>query len=466
MPEKLQTGSLMSSLEKGVRNPAVRLNGVCKEYHLYDSLFEQAIDVLGLSWICFWLPIRYRTFVAIDGIDLEVGHGERVGIVGRNGAGKTTLLKLITGNFSATAGRIETDGDVQALMQTGLGFHGEFTGYENIKSSLIYNGLTGDELADAVEDIIEFCELGDFLYQPVKTYSLGMRTLLQFAAATAIKPDILIIDEVLGAGDAYFAGKSAARMKRLTLSGCTLLLASHSIQQVIQFCERAVWIEKGKAVMDGQVLKVVRAYEDFTKKLEYEEKVRRLHGKCTGVLRDKDLQNRLLGSSLSLIENEQAVKPEISTEGLVRWQGEGGLKIDSIRILNKDGFVGRKIEVGHRAEIEFTVRADYAGTYPVIAVIVIYSIEDKLVTRHISDKLVLELRVGETVDFRIRFDEILFGPGHYYFSSAIYRHLDMTKQNEAAYYDLLNRAVEFEVIAKDPGYVDLVKQPGFWDLRH
>lgn len=217
--------------------------------------------------------------------------------------------------------------------------------------------------------------------------------------------------------------------------------------------------------MDDKVLKVVRAYEDFTKKLEYEEKVRRQHGKYSGVLSDTAFQNHLLGRTLARAESEKMVKAEISTKGLVRWQGEGGLKIDSIRILNKEGFVSRKIEVGQPAKIEFTVRADYPGTYPTILVIVIYSIEDKLVTRHISDKSVLKFNAGQTVVFTIMFDEILFGPGHYYFSSAIYRHLDMTKQNEAAYYDLLNRAIEFEVIAGDSTYVDLVKQPGSWDLR-
>jgi lipopolysaccharide transport system ATP-binding protein len=456
----------MPASQEDESKPAVILRGIRKEYRLYDSLADQAIDVLGLSPLRFWRSPTYRNFMALDGIDLDISQGERVGIVGRNGAGKTTLLKLITGNFAPSDGHIELNGDIQAIMKTGLGFHGEFSGYENIKSSLIYNGLEGKELESAIQDIIEFCELGDFIDQPVKIYSLGMRTRLQFAAATAIKPDILIIDEVLGAGDAYFAGKSAARMKRLTMSGCTLLLVSHSIQQILQFCERAVWIERGKILMDDEALKVIRTYENFAKKLEYEEKDRRQQGLSSGVLNDMAFQNQLIKSTLSQTNKNRDINPEISTEGLDRWQGEGGLKIDKIRMLNKTGIVTRIIEVGHPAEIEFTVSAEKNGAYPVICVLVIYSIEDKLITRHISEKSILKVKKGEEVIFKIRFDEVLFGPGHYYFSSAIYSKLNMENQSDAAYYDLLNRAIEFEVSAEDHTFIDLVKQPGSWDVRY
>ena len=149
------------------------------------------------------------------------------------------------------------DGAVQALMATGVGFHSDFTGAENIRASLIYNGLSGAEIEAAFQDIVEFCELGEFLHQPVKTYSLGMRARLQFAAATAIKPDILIIDEVLGAGDAYFAIKSNERLKRLTSSGSTVLMVTHSMSYIIQLCSRAVWINSGRIVKDGEPRDVV-----------------------------------------------------------------------------------------------------------------------------------------------------------------------------------------------------------------
>ncbi|MGI8527815.1 MAG: ABC transporter ATP-binding protein, partial [Pseudolabrys sp.] len=242
---------------------AILLEGVRKEYKLYDSIGEQTLDVLGLSPLRFWRRPKFRIFPALDGIDLDIKRGERVGIIGRNGAGKTTLLKLITGNFAPTHGAVSVNGDVQALMSTGVGFHADFTGAENIRASLMYNGLPGAEIEAAFDDIVEFCELGDFLNQPVKTYSLGMRARLQFATATAIKPDILIVDEVLGAGDAYFSAKSMVRMQKLAQSGCTLLLVSHAMNQVLAFCDRAVWIDEGRVRTDGAVRKVVGEYEVY-----------------------------------------------------------------------------------------------------------------------------------------------------------------------------------------------------------
>ena len=254
--------------KSGTGRPAIRLSGIRKEYRLYNNLTDQVIDVLGLGWARFRRTSGYKVFAALNGIDMDVAHGERVGLIGRNGAGKTTLLKLVTGNFRPTAGEIEVNGEVQALMSSGLGFHGEFTGFENIRSSLTYNGLSGTDLEAAIEDVVDFCELGDFLHQPVKTYSLGMRARLQFATATAIKPDIVIIDEVLGAGDVYFSGKSNERIKRLTYSGATLLIVSHSMQQILQFANRVVWLDQGKIVAQGEPLEIVNQYEEYMHTLE------------------------------------------------------------------------------------------------------------------------------------------------------------------------------------------------------
>src|SRR5688572_23340088 len=174
--------------------PAVELVDVHKTYRLDRQPLRRL----------FGQPRPGATFDALRGVSLRVEKGGRLGIVGRNGAGKTTLLKLLTGNFAATRGSVTINGSVQALMQVGLGFHAEFTGYENARSALLYNGLSGAALEAALADVVEFCELGEFLHQPFSTYSLGMRLRLQFAAATAVRPDILIIDEIMVAGDAYF----------------------------------------------------------------------------------------------------------------------------------------------------------------------------------------------------------------------------------------------------------------------
>jgi len=252
---------------------AIKISDVGKMFKIYPNKFESLRDALDDSFrICRWLPLRkanYQEFWALRGISLDLKAGSRIGIIGRNGAGKSTLLKLITGNYSPTEGSIEVSGKIQALLESGAGFHPEFTGYENIKASLIYQGLTNLEIEEAIEDIASFTELGNFLQQPFKTYSMGMQARLTFATATAIKPNILIVDEVLGAGDAYFFGKSQERMQNLVeKSGASVLLVSHALDQITRFCTETIWIERGKVVKRGSPFEVVDSYMAFTQVLE------------------------------------------------------------------------------------------------------------------------------------------------------------------------------------------------------
>ena len=252
---------------------AIRLSNVGKMYKIFPEKIDGLLDGLNDSLgIYRWLPFRkanYKEFWALRGIFLDLKAGSRIGIIGRNGAGKSTLLKLITGNLAATEGTIEVNGQIQALLESGAGFHPEFTGYENIKASLTYQGLTNSEIEEAIVDIAYFTELGNFLQQPFKTYSTGMQARLTFATATAIKPKILIIDEILGAGDAYFFGKSQERMHQLVEeSGASVLLVSHALDQITRFCEEAIWIERGKVVKRGPSFEIVDSYIAFTQILE------------------------------------------------------------------------------------------------------------------------------------------------------------------------------------------------------
>lgn len=233
--------------------PAVRLEAVSKRFRLYGSPLRQMLGYLGLSM----RDVRQK--LALDSVSLTIGHGERVGVVGHNGSGKTTLLRLIIGHTRATSGRVRVDGKVQALMQTGYGFTDELTGLENIRNALVYNGLTARDVPDAEADIVEFVELGEFLQYPLKTYSLGMRARLEFATATAIRPEVLAIDEVLGAGDGYFVHKCAQRMREL-VTNTTLLLVSHSLDQIREYCSRVVWLEAGCLREDGPVETVLDRY--------------------------------------------------------------------------------------------------------------------------------------------------------------------------------------------------------------
>jgi lipopolysaccharide transport system ATP-binding protein len=247
---------------------AVRLVGVGKMYRLFASRLDNLLDALGLGGLAPWRPIRYREFWALRGIDLELYRGDRLGIIGRNGAGKSTVLKLITGSLAPTEGRVEVYGKVQALIDAGGGFHPEFTGYENIRAALTYQGLGPVAIREAEAEIAEFTELGDFLEQPLKTYSLGMQARLAFATATAIRPEILVIDEVLGAGDAYFFARSLERTRQLVESGASVLIVSHALDHIVRFCDTAIWLERGRIVKQGASLEVVKAYEQHVRLLE------------------------------------------------------------------------------------------------------------------------------------------------------------------------------------------------------
>jgi ABC-type polysaccharide/polyol phosphate transport system ATPase subunit len=260
--------------------PAIRLTGIGKRYTLYTSPVARACDALGLGWL---LPGRLkpaRHLWAVRNIHLTLPRGARIGIIGRNGAGKSTLMKLITGNVDPTEGEIEVNGEVQALLQAGTGMHPEFTGYQNIEASLTYQGLGAAAIRDAVADIEEFTELGGFLDQPFKTYSTGMQARLAFATATVAKPDILIVDELLGVGDGYFLSKSTERMRKLIEGGASVLLVSHSMEQILRFCDQAIWVDRGQIVQQGDALEVVKAYDHYLRLLDERRllaKNRRLH---------------------------------------------------------------------------------------------------------------------------------------------------------------------------------------------
>lgn len=240
---------------------ALKLNGLGKMYRLYRSPYGKLFDAFGIKKLMPWRKNYFQEFWSLRDINLEVHRGERLGIVGRNGAGKSTLLKLITRNIEPTEGNIHIDGRIQALMELGTAFHPEFTGRQNIIASLSYHGLSHMEIKKKEDEIIDFSELGDFIDQPVKIYSAGMYARLAFSTATSIEPDILIIDEVLGAGDAYFATKCLDRMRTLTESfGATVLFVSHDLGSVQQICDRAVWIDRGRLLADGSPENIVKMY--------------------------------------------------------------------------------------------------------------------------------------------------------------------------------------------------------------
>jgi ABC-2 type transport system ATP-binding protein/lipopolysaccharide transport system ATP-binding protein len=205
--------------------------------------------------------LRFEEFIALDKIDLVVRQGDILGIVGLNGSGKSTLLKIIAGIMRPTTGTLRRVGAVSPLIELGAGFDSDLTARENVFLNGAVLGFPRKRMLERYDQIIEFAELEEFQDVPIKNYSSGMKARLGFSIATTIEPEILIVDEILGVGDFRFRKKSEQRIRSLMEGGTTVLIVSHSIEQIKKLCSRAIWLEKGKKLMDGETLEVCAAYE-------------------------------------------------------------------------------------------------------------------------------------------------------------------------------------------------------------
>jgi len=240
---------------------AIRLEGVSVRYavpkEVVASIKEYAIRRLAGR-------IEANEFLALRAVDLEVRPGERVGVVGRNGAGKSTLLRLIARVRRPSSGRVVVVGSVAPLLELGIGFHGELTGRENVVLQGAVLGFSRRQMQERMARIAAFAEVEAFLDAPVRTYSTGMVARLAFAVATDVDPDVLLVDEALSVGDEGFKARCQERMEGFRERGKTFLLVSHSLSDVVETCQRAVWIHDGRIERDGPADEVCRAYHEWS----------------------------------------------------------------------------------------------------------------------------------------------------------------------------------------------------------
>jgi ABC-2 type transport system ATP-binding protein len=208
--------------------------------------------------------VVYDDFVALQSLDLEVEAGDRVGVIGRNGAGKSTLFRVISRILPPSEGRVFVAGRIAPILELGLGFHGELTGRENVMLQGALLGFSRRETRARLERIVEWAELQEFIDAPIRTFSTGMAARLAFAVATDVDPDILLVDEALSVGDAKFQRKCQERMSALQAHGKTFLLVSHSLKQIRDNCERAIWLHHGRIVRNGDPETVTQAYHDWS----------------------------------------------------------------------------------------------------------------------------------------------------------------------------------------------------------
>lgn len=238
---------------------AVTADRLTKTYRIFDHPGDRIKQAFTLGRKSF-----HRGFTALEDVSFEIGKGETVGIIGRNGSGKSTLLQLVCGILKPTSGKVEVDGRIAALLELGSGFNPEFTGRENVYFQGAILGLQKAEMADRFDDIAAFAGIGEFIDQPVRTYSSGMFVRLAFAVAVHVDPKILVVDEALAVGDADFQAKCFQRIKAFQRSGGSILLVTHSLEQVGHFCDRALLLDRGKLVADGTASRTLTTYGERT----------------------------------------------------------------------------------------------------------------------------------------------------------------------------------------------------------
>lgn len=237
---------------------AIKVDNLSKVYRLYDK----PIDRLKES-ISPLKKVYHKDFYALKGVAFEVKKGETVGIIGKNGSGKSTLLKIITGVLNPSGGNTFVNGKISALLELGAGFNPEFTGLENIYFNCTIMGYDKEEINDKIPNIIDFADIGDFINQPVKTYSSGMFVRLAFAVAVNVEPEILIVDEALSVGDLFFQTKCYKRFEELKKNGKTIFFVSHDMGSIIKYCDRAIVLNNGEKVFDGYPNQAVDIYKQI-----------------------------------------------------------------------------------------------------------------------------------------------------------------------------------------------------------
>lgn len=310
----------------------ISIEGLGKKYKRYSHRWKRLIE-----WGTGGKKLLHESLWALKGISFEVTPGESVGIVGQNGAGKSTLLKILTGTTQATEGSAEAEGNVSALLELGIGFYPEFTGRENVFMAGLLSGLSSSQITELLPSITSFSELSNFMDQPLRTYSSGMVVRLAFSIATAVRPDILIVDEALSVGDAYFQYKCIKLIREFREKGSTLLFVSHDPGAVKTLCNRAILLDKGLMVMDDTSDKVLDYYNAMiAKKNENQEIIQ--------------------------VENKHGQKSTRSGNFLAR--------IEFIDILDAHGLTARAFQVGEEVQIKCQVRFDAVVESPSFGILI------------------------------------------------------------------------------------------------
>lgn len=323
---------------------AIRVDDVSKLYKLYDKPSDRLKESLGLT-----RKKLYKEHYALHNVSFDVKRGETVGIIGTNGSGKSTILKIITGVLNPSGGHVEIDGRISALLELGAGFNMEYTGIENIYLNGTMIGFSREEIDAKMQDILDFADIGDFVHQPVKTYSSGMFVRLAFAVAINIAPEILIVDEALSVGDVFFQAKCYKKFEDFKKMGKTILFVSHDLGSISKYCDRVVLLNRGKKLAEGTPKEMVSMYKRIMVNQDKAEEI---------AAHQMDMS--------SLEENDEKEIKEAACEG--QWKkhynlnpdvdeyGNGAAEIEDFAIIDENGNYTNAIVKGTRFRLKSKVK--------------------------------------------------------------------------------------------------------------
>lgn len=359
----------------------IHISNLGKAYKKYPNKLARLKE-----WLAFGGKVNHQLKWVIQAISLDILPGEAVGVVGINGAGKSTLLKLIVGTIAPSVGLVNTRGRISALLELGMGFHPDFTGRQNVYMSGHLQGFSTDQINALMPSIEAFAEIGDYIDQPVRIYSSGMQVRLAFSVATAVRPDILIVDEALSVGDAYFQHKSFDRIREFNEQGTTLLLVSHSAASIQSICNRVILISDGYVVRDGVPEEVLDYYN----------------------------------ASLANNQKQQITQLSLPDGRIQTVSGTGEAEVVDIGIYDEVGNPLKLIQVGQKVELVIKVRTSSSIDCLVLG----YGIKDRLgqviygTNTFLKGQELVNVQANSQIEFRINFLANL-GVGNYSIQTAL-----------------------------------------------
>jgi teichoic acid transport system ATP-binding protein len=402
----------------------IQAKGLTKIYRLYAKHSDRVREAFSISKKGY-----HNDFYALNNVDFEVSKGETVGIIGRNGSGKSTLLKILTGVTSPTAGTVKVEGRISALLELGAGLNMEMTGLENVYLNGTINGMTRSQVDDRLDDIIEFADIGDFIVQPVKTYSSGMFVRLAFSMAIHIDPDVLIVDEALSVGDIFFQQKCYRKFEEFKQKGKTILFVTHDMNSVLKYCDRAMVLDEGVKLAEGTPKEMVDLYKKVAVNLH--------HTSDGAVGKDRTGRN---GAGPSFIWKDRIVlNPNVID------YGDGKIRITDFGMFDESGAISQSIQKDHPSSIRMRVRIIEDVMFPIFAM----TIKDIKGNEIVGTNSKIEMfdlgQVNAGTELEISFDSNMLLQGGQYFVSLGCTRFD--EKGEFVVHHRLYDVFSFQVVA-------------------